>query len=107
MLWWQVSHSDIVKQDVKSNRQFDWLQELLGLAPRREVRPRGSHLDKREQEELFKRGKAAEEVDPTYAQGERVQGLGYAPYMPWTLTSLASMGLDLDQLQFMSVLYLF
>jgi hypothetical protein len=23
MLWWHVSHSDIVKQDVKSNRQFD------------------------------------------------------------------------------------
>jgi ubiquitin len=72
----QAAREEIEK--VKQEEE-EAMRELLGLAPRREVRPRGSHLDKREQEELFKRGKAAEEVDPTYAQGERVQGLGYAP----------------------------
>lgn len=57
------------------------IQEALGLAPRRDNKPRVNRLDKREQEELLKRSKAGEEVDKPYAQGERVQGLGFAPYV--------------------------
>lgn len=49
------------------------------MAPRRDNKPRGNRLDKREQEELLKRSKAGEEVEKPYAQGERVQGLGFAP----------------------------
>ncbi|KAG0614675.1 hypothetical protein M758_6G195100 [Ceratodon purpureus] len=55
------------------------MREALGLAPRRDNKPRVNRLDKREQEELLKRSKAGEEVDKPYAQGERVQGLGFAP----------------------------
>jgi len=54
------------------------IQEALGLAPRRD-KPRVNRLDKREQEELLKRSKTGEEVEKPYAQGERVQGLGFAP----------------------------
>ena len=57
------------------------MQEALGLAARRDNKPRVNRLDKREQEELLKRSKAGEELDKPYAQGERVQGLGFAPYV--------------------------
>lgn len=38
-------------------------------------------MDKREQEELFKRTKTGEDVEKPYAEGERIEGLGFAPYV--------------------------
>ena len=58
------------------------LNETLGLGGGggRRAQPRGgSRLDSREKEELFKRGKAVEELTGEYKEGERVQGLGFAP----------------------------
>ncbi|KAI5078928.1 hypothetical protein GOP47_0006599 [Adiantum capillus-veneris] len=55
------------------------MRELLGLAPKREKRILGSRLDKQETAELFRRGKTEEELAPGYAEGERVQGLGFTP----------------------------
>ncbi len=57
------------------------IQEALGLAPRRDKKPQGNRLDKKEQEELFKRTKTGEDVEKPYAEGERIEGLGFAPYV--------------------------
>eukprot|EP00252_Welwitschia_mirabilis_P010624 TRINITY_DN23_c1_g1_i1.p1 TRINITY_DN23_c1_g1~~TRINITY_DN23_c1_g1_i1.p1 ORF type:complete len:247 (+),score=64.53 TRINITY_DN23_c1_g1_i1:152-892(+) len=51
--------------------------EILGLAPKRQTRPQGNRLDKREAAELLKKGNSADDLAPGYAEGERVQGLGF------------------------------
>ena len=53
------------------------MREILGLAPKRESRPMGNRLDKREAAELLKKGVSAEDLASGYADGERVQGLGF------------------------------
>jgi len=54
------------------------MREILGLAPKRASRPQGNRLDKREAAELLKKGSCAEDLAPGYAEGERVQGLGFS-----------------------------
>lgn len=55
------------------------MREVLGLAPKRGKQFQGNRLDKHETAELLKRGKTEEDLVPDYAQGERIQGLGFAP----------------------------
>lgn len=55
------------------------MAEMLGLArPKKRAPPAGgAGLEKREREELFKRGQAADAVGEQFAQGERIKGVGF------------------------------
>eukprot|EP01018_Ginkgo_biloba_P013018 Gb_28736 [translate_table: standard] len=74
------STSDAKKEEVQRIKEEEEraMREILGLAPKRENRPQGNRLDKREAAELLKKGVSAEDLAPGYAEGERVQGLGFA-----------------------------
>ncbi|ERN16577.1 hypothetical protein AMTR_s00031p00197430, partial [Amborella trichopoda] len=54
------------------------MREALGLAPKRSVRSQGNRLDKHEYVDLVKRGTAVENLAPSYAEADRVQGLGFS-----------------------------
>lgn len=72
---------DALKAEIQKIKEEEEqaMREALGLAPKHEKRVQGNRLDKRETAELLKRGKSAEDLPPTYAEGERIQGLGFAP----------------------------
>ncbi|KAH9322008.1 hypothetical protein KI387_016647, partial [Taxus chinensis] len=74
-----VSSSQAEKDEIKRIKEEEEhsMREILGLAPKRENRPQGNRLDKRETAELLKKGTSAEDFVPGYADGERVQGLGF------------------------------
>uniref|UniRef100_A0A0C9RSE1 TSA: Wollemia nobilis Ref_Wollemi_Transcript_15201_1017 transcribed RNA sequence n=1 Tax=Wollemia nobilis TaxID=56998 RepID=A0A0C9RSE1_9CONI len=71
---------DAAKEEIKriKDEEERAMQEILGLAPKRESRPQGNRLDKREAAELFKKGTSGEDLASGYAEGERVEGLGFA-----------------------------
>ncbi|GLJ54369.1 hypothetical protein SUGI_1167380 [Cryptomeria japonica] len=73
------SGADAAKEEIKRIKEEEErsMLEVLGLAPKRENRPLGNRLDKREAAELLKKGTNAEDLAPGYAEGERVQGLGF------------------------------
>ena len=54
------------------------MREILDLAPKRASHPQGNRLDKREATELLRKGNCAEDLALGYAEGERVQGLGFS-----------------------------
>ncbi|KAL3688808.1 hypothetical protein R1sor_015117 [Riccia sorocarpa] len=83
-LYWYTKDHDLdgpTKEEIKriQEEEEDAMKEMLGLAPRKNKRPQGSRLEKREVDELLKKGKSEEERAPGYIDGERVQGLGFAP----------------------------
>ncbi|BBN07453.1 hypothetical protein MPTK1_4g03870 [Marchantia polymorpha subsp. ruderalis] len=83
LYWYTKDHASdgATKDEIKriQEEEEDAMKEMLGLAPRKNKRPQTSQLDKREVEDLLKKGKSGEELAPSYVDGERVQGLGFAP----------------------------
>ncbi|KAG6556253.1 hypothetical protein Mapa_002194 [Marchantia paleacea] len=83
LYWYTKDHASdgATKDEIKriQEEEEDDMKEMLGLAPRKIKRPQSSQLDKREVEDLLKKGKSGEELAPSYVDGERVQGLGFAP----------------------------